>query len=99
DRVVWIEEGRIREDGEPASVIAHYSEFLNRRTLRQQDADDEQDVAETREAVGAKQAEAGTAMAPAGSTHTELPRILNISVKVDGVPGRSHFVKSEQSTL
>jgi lipopolysaccharide transport system ATP-binding protein len=28
-----------------------------------------------------------------------MPRILNISVLVDGVPGRSHLIKSEKSNL
>jgi lipopolysaccharide transport system ATP-binding protein len=85
DRVVWIEEGRVREDGEPATVIAHYSEFLNRRTLKQHDVDEAADVAALHEAGP-----------PAGG---ELPRILNISVKVNGVAGRSHVLKSEESTL
>jgi lipopolysaccharide transport system ATP-binding protein len=91
DRVIWIEEGRIREDGEPASVIAHYSEFLNRRTMRQQD---DADAREARDALDAPKVR--EAAAPAGG---EIPRILNISVLVDGVPGRSHFIKSEKSNL
>lgn len=85
DRVIWIEEGRIREDGDPAAVIAHYSEFLNTRTLRQ-----EEDAA-SHEGSGVRDAPQ-----PAGG---EIPRILNISVLVDGVPGRSHLVKSEKSNL
>jgi lipopolysaccharide transport system ATP-binding protein len=88
DRVIWIEGGRIREDGEPASVIAHYSEFLNRRSMRQQDD------ADARAASSAPDVREAAA-APGG----EIPRILNISVLVDGVPGRSHFVKSENSNL
>jgi len=85
DRVIWIEEGRIREDGDPASVIAHYSEFLNTRTLRQEEDAAAHETSGVRDAVQ-----------PAGG---EIPRILNISVLVDGVPGRSHLIKSEKSNL
>jgi lipopolysaccharide transport system ATP-binding protein len=85
DRVIWIEEGRIREDGDPAAVIAHYSEFLNTRTLRQEEAAASHETSGVRDAVQ-----------PAGG---EIPRILNISVLVDGVPGRSHLIKSEKSNL
>jgi lipopolysaccharide transport system ATP-binding protein len=88
DRVIWIEEGRIREDGTPADVIAHYSEFLNRRSMRQQDHDDAQDAA------AAPRARDG-----ASGSGGELPRILNISALVDGVVGRSHVVHSERSEL
>lgn len=94
DRVIWIEEGRIREDGNPADVIAHYSEFLNRRSMRQQDDADAQEVRETQQNQQAQAAHT-TAAASVG----ELPRILNISVLVDGVPGRSHVVQSEKSNL
>lgn len=85
DRVIWIEEGRIREDGEPAGVIARYSEFLNTRTMRQQE-----------DAAGQEVPGVTDMPQPMGG---EIPRILNISVLVDGVPGRSHLLKSEKSNL
>jgi lipopolysaccharide transport system ATP-binding protein len=99
DRVIWIEEGRIREDGEPAGVIAHYSEFLNKRALRQQEVADAQE--ESHKASEAAQIPVGqrTAAVIAPASGGEVPRILNLSVLVDGKPGRSHLVHSGRSTL
>ena len=96
DRVIWIEEGRIREDGEPAGVIAHYSEFLNRRAMQQQAvAEAHADLHD----AGQPAAATGSQAATVTRGGVEVPRILNLSVLVDGKPGRSHLLHSGRSTL
>ncbi len=85
DRVVWIDEGRIRAQGEPATVVTEYGEFLRMESPR----------AENMEAAAAP-AETG---APVVSQPTAMPRIVNIEVRVDGKVARAHKVLSGHSTL
>lgn len=40
DRVIWIEEGKVMEDGAPAEVISAYSSFLNRSVFREEEEED-----------------------------------------------------------
>ncbi len=85
DRVLWIHEGRIRAQGDPASVVTEYGEFLRMESPR----------AENMEVVVAavEQPEA----APAEPT--AMPRILDIAVSVDGKRARAHKVLSGHSSL
>ena len=85
DRVIWIEEGRVQQDGEPAKVITRYSEFLNRRSTQQQDLE-----------------EAGKPSLPTNipvNKSGELPRIMKVTVAVDGVVGKAHLLKTDKNKL
>jgi|Laugrespbdmm15sn_2_1035079.scaffolds.fasta_scaffold15378_1 lipopolysaccharide transport system ATP-binding protein len=86
DRVIWIEEGRVMQDGDPSAVITRYGEFLNKRTLQQQEQQDN-----TPAATGFRTAP----VAPTG----EVPRIMNVTVAVDGVVGRSHHLHTDRNSL
>lgn len=85
DRVIWIEEGKIQQDGEPAAVITSYSEFLNRRSVHQQDKEDASKPANMKSS--------------ASNAAGELPRIMKVAVAVDGVVAKSHVLKTDKNSL
>ncbi len=82
DHVLWIDEGRVRSAGNPATVVTEYGEFLRLQSPR----------AESLETTP----EAAPLTAPKTGA---LPRIINISVSVDGHVARAHKVLSGHSML
>lgn len=85
DKVVWIEQGKIRLAGTPATVITEYGEFLRMESPQQEDLESDEHADSEHPA---------TAL-PA----SEIPRILDVAVKVDGHLARSHKVMSGSSLL
>lgn len=86
DRVLWIDEGCIRAEGAPASVITEYGEFLRMQAPR---AENMESAAAPPEATSA----------PVKLEPGAIPRILDVVVTVDGKTGRAHKVLSGHSTL
>ena len=85
DRVLWIDEGRIRAQGAPATVITEYGEFLRMQAPRAENM--ETDAAPETPAI------------PVTPMPGEMPHIMDIAVTVDGKTARAHKVLSGHSTL
>jgi lipopolysaccharide transport system ATP-binding protein len=83
DRVLWLDGGRLRQEGSPASVITAYGEFVQ----------SESGAEELHHPPGLA-AEAAPAVAG-----TAAPRMLAVEVRVDGHLARAHRVLSNRSTL
>jgi lipopolysaccharide transport system ATP-binding protein len=84
DRVLWLEQGEVKADGAPATVITAYDEFLRMQAPRD-------------ETPGLPESPASRAELE--SRYGELPRILGVQVRVDGKLARAHKVLSGQSTV
>jgi lipopolysaccharide transport system ATP-binding protein len=84
DRVLWIHEGRVRAEGNPATVVTEYGEFLRMESPR----------TENMESVASEHTAQATPWQPAA-----MPRIVDIAVTVDGTQARAHRVLSGHSTL
>ncbi len=87
DRVLWLEEGRIKADGSPAKVLTAYAEFLNRNTVALAKRDE------------TSQAENSPAEFILQGESAGLPRITSVTVSVDGNQARSHILQSGVSCL
>jgi lipopolysaccharide transport system ATP-binding protein len=85
NRVLWIDEGRIRAQGDPATITTEYGEFLRMESPR----------VESMETSAAPAA----VLTPPASQSEAMPRIVDISVTVDGKTARAHKVLSGHSTL
>ncbi|MES2626955.1 MAG: ABC transporter ATP-binding protein [Pseudomonadota bacterium] len=85
DRVFWLDRGRIRSSGDPAKVITEYGEFLRMESPLQENLETTQHE-ETPTAVKVL-------------SKSEVPRILNVAVTVDGLVAKAHRVKSSRSLL
>lgn len=86
DRVLWLDQGNVRSQGEPAKVITEYGEFLRMESAQRENM--ESQVSEESAATPQPQAQA-----------TAVPRILEVAVRVDGQLGRVHRVQSSKSTM
>lgn len=85
DRVLWLDQGRLRSQGEPARVITEYSEFL------------QQEAADT---MAKAEASAPQVMIASPAINTAgVPRVVNVEVRVDGRVAKAHTVKSNKSTV
>jgi lipopolysaccharide transport system ATP-binding protein len=86
DRVLWLDGGRVRSQGAPATVITEYGEFL-------------QQEAAVSEPVSVPSSHVETA-APAGPARSDaVPRVLGVNVSVDGRTAHIHTVQSSQSRI
>ncbi len=96
DRAMWIHEGRVRNDGASAEVIAAYNSFLGTpgsALVR---------PAEPRQQVGGGDDEAQQAAQPAVETvaHEVSPtRLCRVEVLADGVAGKQLHLMTRMSTL
>ncbi len=79
DRVLWLDQGRIREQGTPARVITAYSEFLQQQSA----------VVAPPEA-----AELATSTPSVASVNPGVPRVLGVAVRVDGRLAKVHTIQS-----
>ncbi len=82
DRVLWLDQGRIKGEGAPARVITAYSEFLQRQS------------AITAPAPQAAASSSEAAPVPAASTNTSVPRVIEVNVRVDGRLAKVHTLQS-----
>jgi lipopolysaccharide transport system ATP-binding protein len=85
DRVLWLDRGRIVRSGSPAHVITEYGEFLRMESSLQETLETEQHP---------EKAQSAKVMAKC-----EVPRILGVSVAVDGHVAKAHRVASGSSQL
>ncbi|HTQ98622.1 MAG TPA: ABC transporter ATP-binding protein [Candidatus Acidoferrum sp.] len=85
DRVLWLDHGRLRSEGEPARVITEYGEFLQR------------EVAEQTAHAQAHAVAAPTSMAAASTA--DVPRVTGVNVRVDGHQAKVHKVQSSKSLV
>ncbi len=85
DRVLWLERGRIRSAGDPARVVTEYGEFLRMESSMQ----------ENLETVQHEDNPQPVKIIP----KSEIPRILDVAVTVDGHVAKAHQVKSGRSLL
>ncbi|MEY4640704.1 MAG: hypothetical protein RLZZ227_698 [Pseudomonadota bacterium] len=86
DRVLWIHEGSVRAEGEPATVITAYAEYLRMESPRAENM--ESDAPASEEEAKPRATQPGA-----------MPRIVDIAVTVDGKTARAHKVLSGRSTL
>jgi len=86
DRVIWLENGRIRKEGAPVDVISEYSELVRMAAPRNESLGSvaQEESGETEVVIS----EAGA-----------IPRILEVLVKVDGQTSEVHKIISEKSDL
>jgi lipopolysaccharide transport system ATP-binding protein len=85
DRVLWLERGRIRSAGEPARVITEYDEFLRMESSLQENLETVQ--------------HGGATLPGKIIPSSEIPRMLDVSVAVDGLVAKVHRVKSGSSAV
>lgn len=85
DRVLWLEQGQLRSVGEPARVITQYSEFL-------------QQEAGAAKALMKQTPEKALPVA-AEVADASVPKVLDVSVRVDGQAARVHTVQSGRSNV
>ncbi len=85
DRVIWLERGRIRGAGEPARVITEYDEFLRMESSLQESLEtvQHQDTSQPIQRI----------------PPSEIPKIFEVSVAVDGVVAKAHRVISGTSLV
>jgi lipopolysaccharide transport system ATP-binding protein len=85
DRVLWLERGRIRSSGDPARVVTEYGEFLRMESSLQENLEVVQQVESPQTAK----------IIP----KSEIPRILDVAVSVDGHVAKALRVRSGRSLL
>lgn len=85
DRVVWLDQGRIRTSGSPARVVTEYGEYLRMESSRKESMESEQTTADI-----TKDEEL---------SFGAVPRILDIAVSVDGHLAKAHRVTSGSSAV
>lgn len=88
DRVIWIDAGTVRMDGDPAEVIAAYNSFLNTDVL-------DRGAEGERAPDAVADADRPTPL-PAGSG---LARFHRVTVRADGEAGRRVTVRSKESDV
>lgn len=86
DRVIWLENGRIRKEGAPVDVISEYSELVRMAAPR-------------KETLGSVVQEESSEAEVVNSAASAIPRILEVLVKVDGQTSEVHKIISEKSDL
>ncbi len=86
DRAIWIDQGTIRSEGNPATVVTEYGEFLRMEASLKESL--EQGEAATSEGTRIDTLVAG-----------DVPAIVDIEVVVDGQKARTHKVSSGSSTV
>jgi len=86
DRVIWLENGRIRKEGAPVDVISEYSELVRMAAPRN-------------ESLGSVAQEESGETEVVKSEAGAIPRILEVLVKVDGQTSEVHKIISEKSDL
>ena len=79
DRVLWLDQGRIKSEGAPARVITAYSEFLQQQAAI---------------IAPVEQAAAAAITQPAAITTAGVPRVQQVNVRVDGRLAKVHTVQS-----
>jgi len=85
DRVLWIDQGRLRAEGSPASVITAYGEYLRMESPREESPASDGQPAD--HSGGEREA------------HGTVPRIVDVEVRVDGHLARAHKVLSSSSAI
>lgn len=84
DRVLWLEHGQLKQDGRPSEVIAAYS-----KTIAEQPVNSE----------SIAQATAKTAMRDDTNFNSGVAKIIDVTVSVDGLTGRTLDMLSCHSEL
>lgn len=84
DRVLWLDQGRIRSEGAPAKVITEYGDFLQQEASLMLPEDEAAAVA---------------APAAPLAMNDVVPRVIDVKVQVDGHAGKVHVVKSNRSLV
>jgi lipopolysaccharide transport system ATP-binding protein len=87
DRVLWLDQGRVRQEGSPAQVITAYSDFLQREAA----------LVDAPAAPGLTPVP--TAATETASGGTLVPRVLEVQVRVDGQLAKVHAVQSGHSRI
>lgn len=83
DRVIWIDEGRVRNQGEPATIVTEYGEYLRMQSPRSETM--------ARNGVGLELPDRGMPV--------DMPRILAVDVRSDGELARAHKLRSGHSKV
>jgi len=84
DHVIWIDEGRIRQAGNPATVVTDYGQYLRMQSPLQDRPDLNSAAPETDGTV---------------RHEGDMPSITGIKVCVDGVEAKAHRLMSGKSEL
>ena len=84
DRAIWLDKGKVQLEGPASVVVAAYADSLR---------------AEGGDALKTTQVVDATTSAKAASSGTQLTRILNIEVSVDGKTGRELVAQSLKSQV
>jgi len=90
DRVIWLENGKIRKEGVPVDVISEYSELMRMAAPRKEPLGD------PKEAI---KPEPGYEVQKQTTDRAALPSITDVRVTVDGKENKVHKVISEESDL
>jgi lipopolysaccharide transport system ATP-binding protein len=90
DHVLWVDAGRIRSAGTPASVIAAYEEFLWMESPLASATQPAGDQTPSEDAAPI------TAPVPRAG---DLPRFTSLRVRVDGIEAKAHRVQSGVSNI
>jgi len=83
DHVIWIDEGRIRQAGNPAMVVTDYGQYLRMQSPLQHSAEAVSEIQDTRAIIH----------------EGDMPTIAGIKVSVEGVEAKAHRLLSGQSNL
>jgi lipopolysaccharide transport system ATP-binding protein len=88
DRVVWLENGSIREMGKPVEVITQYTELLRMAAPKEESISttNQLEMENFQKELDEKKVK-------------NIPSIRDIQVSADGVPGKVHKIDSEISNL
>lgn len=84
DRVIWLDQGKIKSVGLPAKVVTEYDEFLRMESSQHESLETIQHTATE---------------APAAQHKGEIPRIFAVETTVDGHLAKAHHVVSGKSAL
>jgi len=90
DRVIWLENGKIRKEGVPVDVISEYSELMRMAAPRKEPLGDPQEAIKS---------EPGNEVQKQTTDTAALPSIIDVRVSVDGQVNKVHKVISEESDL
>jgi lipopolysaccharide transport system ATP-binding protein len=100
DRVVWIDQGAVRKQGNPAEVIADYTSFMNTETIERRPAVYESArgtlTSNDENSSGVHQ---DIVVTSPPSVVSGTARLQSVTVMVDGVSGRRLPVISKSSDL
>ena len=90
DRVIWLEDGKIRKEGTPVDVISEYSELMRMSAPRKEPLGDSQETIKSEPYNEIEKQTTGS---------SALPSIIDVRVTVDGKENKVHKVISEESDL